>query len=190
MRPFLLLTVVLLSTLTGCARPRANISGAESDRIIRANELAALEVCRSFVRAQLDYVLADRDGDGVREYARAFVRTRKQPDGLAANSLWERIAEAHDGGTPYRGYHYRLLTRQGASAAGGVRDYLVGAHLAGGFALVSWPASYGISGRSTFLVNQSGRVLRKDLGPQTATIARAMTSYNPNPNWTAEPSVP
>ena len=39
----------------------------------------------------------------------------------------------------------------------------------GGFALVSWPAEYGISGIMTFIVNQDGVIYQKDLGLQTST---------------------
>ena len=37
----------------------------------------------------------------------------------------------------------------------------------GGFALVAWPAKYGVSGIMTFIVNQDGVVYEKDLGPYT-----------------------
>jgi len=36
----------------------------------------------------------------------------------------------------------------------------------------------------TFIVNQKGRVYQKDLGPQTARIAGAMKSYDPDQTWT------
>jgi hypothetical protein len=42
------------------------------------------------------------------------------------------------------------------------------------FALVAWPAEYGRSGVSTYIVNQMGDVYEKDLGQQTASIAKAM----------------
>ena len=37
----------------------------------------------------------------------------------------------------------------------------------GGFALVAFPAKYGNSGVMTFLVNQTGIVYQKNLGPDT-----------------------
>ena len=36
----------------------------------------------------------------------------------------------------------------------------------------------------TFIINQQGRVYEKDLGPNTAKIASAMTEYNPDSTWT------
>ena len=53
-----------------------------------------------------------------------------------------------------------------------------------GFALVAFPAKYGSSGIMTFIVNQQGRVYQKDLGPDTLSIARHMTRYNPDKSWT------
>jgi hypothetical protein len=53
----------------------------------------------------------------------------------------------------------------------------------GGFALVAWPAEYGISGVETFIVNHEGIVYGKDLGVGTAAIARQMTRFNPDKTW-------
>ena len=53
-----------------------------------------------------------------------------------------------------------------------------------GFALVAWPAEYGVTGGATFIVNQQGVVYQKDLGSDTAQIAGAMTQYNPDTTWT------
>ena len=41
----------------------------------------------------------------------------------------------------------------------------------GGFALVAYPAEYRNSGVVTFIVNHTGAVFQKDLGPDTAKIA-------------------
>ena len=61
--------------------------------------------------------------------------------------------------------------------------------MTGGFAFVAYPAEYRNSGVMTFLVDQNGIVYQKDLGPKTADIAKAMTSYNPDKTWmtTGEP---
>jgi hypothetical protein len=53
----------------------------------------------------------------------------------------------------------------------------------GGFALVAWPAEYGVSGVKTFIVNHRGVVYEKDLGPNTAASARQMTRFNPDKSW-------
>jgi hypothetical protein len=53
----------------------------------------------------------------------------------------------------------------------------------GGFALVAYPAEYRISGVMTFFVNHQGNVYEKDLGPNTASVAAAMTAFNPDKTW-------
>ena len=35
----------------------------------------------------------------------------------------------------------------------------------------------------TFLVNQNGVIYQKDLGENTATIAKQMASYDPDKTW-------
>jgi Protein of unknown function (DUF2950) len=54
-----------------------------------------------------------------------------------------------------------------------------------GFAIVAWPAHYGETGVKSFLVNQYGVVYEKNLGPSTASIAGAMTRFDPESSWTA-----
>jgi hypothetical protein len=53
----------------------------------------------------------------------------------------------------------------------------------GGFALVAYPAQYGNSGIMTFIVNQDGAVYQKNLGKNTAKIAQAMESFDPDKTW-------
>ena len=62
-------------------------------------------------------------------------------------------------------------------------DYVVKDKMIGGFALVAWPAEYGVSGIQTFLVNHTGKVYEKDLGPTTGVLARQMTRFNPGKGW-------
>ena len=57
--------------------------------------------------------------------------------------------------------------------------------LTDGFALVAWPADYQVSGVMTFIVNQDGVVFQKDLGDDTAAVAAAMTSFDPDASWVA-----
>jgi len=85
--------------------------------------------------------------------------------------------------SPYHGYYYRILTAQGADAAGGAYDYLAHGKMMGGFALVAYPAQYGNSGVMTFIVNHDGVVFEKDLGPKSAAIAKAMKTFNPDAGW-------
>jgi hypothetical protein len=55
--------------------------------------------------------------------------------------------------------------------------------MTGGFALVAWPLPYGDSGVMTFMVSHDGRLFEKDLGSNTAAIARSMTRFDPDSTW-------
>ena len=74
---------------------------------------------------------------------------------------------------------YRILTKQGAAAKGGARDYIVNGQLTKGFAFVAYPAEYRNSGVVTFIVNQDGVVYEKDLGADTAKIAEFHDGVQP-----------
>jgi hypothetical protein len=52
-----------------------------------------------------------------------------------------------------------------------------------GFAIVAYPAEYGSSGITTFMVDESGAIYEKDLGPNTTKLAEAMTAYDPDSTW-------
>ncbi|HLF22904.1 MAG TPA: DUF2950 domain-containing protein [Burkholderiales bacterium] len=170
------------------------------DRRIGRNELATIQVCLAIVDAQRDYVAKDRDSNGLLEYASKFVSTPGMHDGLywepppgeSPSPLGPLLAAAAKGGyasanpfesSPYHGYFFRILTQQGKDAPGGAYDYLVRGKLIGGFAVVAYPARYGVSGVMTFIVNHNGAVYQKDLGKNTAVIAAALTSFNPDPSW-------
>jgi hypothetical protein len=94
-----------------------------------------------------------------------------------------RLGLFRSGGTPYHGYFYKILTRQGPAASEGQEDYIVHGKMIGGFALVAYPAQYGNSGVMTFIVNYEGKVLQKDLGPGTPTLAPRIDVYNPDAGW-------
>jgi hypothetical protein len=175
-------------------------AGAEEilARRIGGDELNAIEVCRAYVDAQRDYAAKDRHADGLLEYAQKFGSSPGKRDGLywpakageEASPLGPLVASAHAEGyggkgrqAPYHGYYYKILKRQGRDAPGGAHDYVAHGRMIGGFALVAFPARYGASGIMTFTVNQDGIVYEKNLGPDSARIARAMTAFNPDASW-------
>jgi len=173
------------------------------NRRIGRSELMTLQVVRGYVEAQRDYALKDRDGDQVLEYAQRISSSPGKTDGLfwptelngEISPLGPLVAEAQEAGykssktatgpQPFHGYFFKMLTRQGKHAPGGKYDYVINGNMIGGFALVAWPAEYGESGVMTFIVNQQGRVLQKDLGANTDRIARKMSAYDPDPAWRA-----
>ena len=98
--------------------------------------------------------------------------------------MTESFAKSRDSAaTPYRGYYYHILTRQGKNAPGGAKSYIVNGKMTGGFAFVAYPAEYRSSGVMTFIVNQDGVVYQKDLGKKTEVLAKSMKGYNPNSSW-------
>jgi len=160
------------------------------ERRIGANERAAIQASLAYVDAQREYALADRDGDGVLEYAQKLVSSPGKRDGLIWSStlgddspLGENFLpkKAGDG---YRGYRFRILTAQGPAAQGGARSYLIGPSMTAGFALIAWPVKYGETGVMSFIVNSDGAVFQRDLGPGTAQAAAAVKVFNPEGGWT------
>jgi hypothetical protein len=165
-------------------------------RRVGRNEINAIDVCRGYVEAQMEYAARDRDADGILEYAQKILSAPGKKDGL----YWEGESEtlvpksfadaaavmlAAEGKKPqpYHGYFFHILKAQGPAAEGGAMDYVVKGEMIGGFALVAWPAEYGVSGVNTLIVNQSGMVYEKDLGASTAALARQMTRFNPDKGW-------
>jgi hypothetical protein len=170
-------------------------------RRIGEDEIIAIGVCRTYVQAQREYASEDRDGSGVLKFARKLKSTPGSKDGLfwpeaageVESPLGPLVAEAHAEGyggktaegkpQPFHGYHFKILTAQGASAPGGAFDYVINGNMVAGFALVAYPAHWGESGVMTFIVNQWGKVYQCNLGEQSADIALAMTEFDPDSNW-------
>jgi hypothetical protein len=170
------------------------------NRRIGRNELSTIQTLLAIADAQREYASVDRNGDGLLEYAQKFISSPGKKDGLywptkpgePDSPLGPLIGEAtregykKQAGTPtaYHGYYYRMLTSQGPAAAGGAYDYLVHKdHMIGGFAVLAYPAKYGVSGIMSFLVNQQGVVFEKNLGSDTAKSAGRITSFNPDKSW-------
>jgi hypothetical protein len=173
-------------------------------RRIGRNELGAIEVCRGYVAAQQDYALIGHDGQSAGLYAQRLMSDEGKQNGLywpvrpdalrspAGPLLAKAAAEGYSAetagrSTPYHGYLYRMLTAQGRHASGGARSYISSnGKQVGGFALVAYPAEYGRTGVKSFIVNHDGIVYEKDLGKQTAEIAREMREFDPK-GWSAAP---
>jgi hypothetical protein len=171
------------------------------NRRIGRNEIAAIRVALTYVDAQRDYFERSKQTGGTGEYAQRLISTPSQHDGLywptaegdPESPFGPLVAQAIEEGypgdivagrpIPYQGYYFRVLKGQGESAPGGAKTYVVGGQMTGGFALVAWPARFGVSGIMTFLVDQDGVVFQKDLGAATAAAAAAMTRFDPDLTW-------
>ena len=169
------------------------------NRRVGGNERNAIYVLRAYVDAQRAYAAKDRDRDGVLQYAQKVTSAPGKHDGLywpvdAAKD--EEVspfgpliadggayAKGRVAGDPYRGYYFRILTRQGKNAAGGAYSYVINGRMIAGFAMVAYPAEYGNSGVMSFIVSHNGKVYEKDLGKDSTAIGAKMTAFDPGAGW-------
>jgi len=169
------------------------------NRRIGGNELNAIATAIAYAEAQVEYASKDRDGDQVLEYAQRIGSTKGKKDGL----YWEVDPKSGEGlspfgpyvaeaknylrgrqpGDPYKGYYFKVLTRQGETPPGGRYDYVINGNMIAGFALVAFPADYGSSGIMTFAVNHQGKIYERDLGKNTHFAVNGMHEYNPDNTW-------
>jgi hypothetical protein len=174
-------------------------------RRIGRNELAVMRICHTYVAAQHVYAKHPHDGNPAGVYAATFSSEPGRQNGLywpakkgeRRSPLGDLVARAANEGRsldskagqpmPLRGYYFKILTAQGASASGGAKNYIVDGRMTGGFALVAWPAEYDITGVMTFVINQTGVLYQKDLGLETDQEVRRLTVYDPDSSWAIVP---
>jgi hypothetical protein len=167
-------------------------------RRIGKNELAAIDSCRELVEAQKQY-FARPPANLPQQFAQRLVSDEGQHNGL----YWHGASDEFDSPinpliayarqnlptdqvgehVPFNGYMFRILTRQGPHAEGGAKNYFVDGRMSAGFAFVAYPVEYRSSGVMTFIVDASGTIYEKDLGLNTAKLAQAMTTYDPDSTW-------
>ena len=169
-------------------------------RRIGRNELDVIGLCHSLVYLQRKYAGEPHDGKPAGLFAQRLRSSPGREDGLywprspgkkrsplgdlVAQAAADKFDENRSSSSPFRGYHFRVLTAQGESAPGGRRSYIQNGDMSGGFAFLAFPAKYASSGVMTFLVNQNNVVYQKDLGLETLTLAQRITEYNPDASWT------
>jgi hypothetical protein len=176
------------------------------NRHIGRNELDTIEVLHAIIAAQDEYARTVGRQGAFSSYARRFFSTPGTHDGLywpaaagePESPLGPLAAAASSGGygtgrvpddkpKPFHGYLFRILEAQGPATSGGAMDYVVGERMIGGFGVIAVPAEYGVSGIQTFLVSHAGTVYQRNLGPDTARIARGITAFDPGPGWEKVP---
>jgi len=169
------------------------------NRRVGAHERNAITVLHAYLDAQRQYASRDRAGDGVLQYAQKLASTPGKQDGLywdADESKGEEVSpfgpliaesaaylKGHKAGDAYRGYHFRILSRQGKSAPGGAYDYVINGRMIAGFAMVAYPDVYGESGVMTFIISHNGKVYEKNLGENSAQLGAKLTSFDPSAGW-------
>jgi hypothetical protein len=167
-------------------------------RRIGKNELAAIDACRELVDAQKEYFARPPAGLP-KQFAGRLVSDEGQHNGL----YWYGASDQFDSPInpliafarqnlpidkvgehiPFNGYMFRILTSQGRHAPGGAKNYIVDGKMSAGFAFVAFPVEYRSSGVMSFIVDESGTIYEKDLGPNTTKLAQAMTAYDPDSSW-------
>ena len=169
-------------------------------RRIGRNELAIMDVCAALADAQAQYYSMHHDDGSTHVFAAKFISDAGKQNGLywesaegqpksplgplAAFATNEGYSLKPDSHVPFHGYYFHMLTGQGVNVPGGAKDYIVNGKMTGGFAFVAYPAEYRNSGVMTFIINQDGVLLQKDLGADTTQTAAAMTEFNPDQTWT------
>jgi Protein of unknown function (DUF2950) len=169
-------------------------------RRVGRNELFTINVLESLAEAQAEYASEARDGESRAQFAQKILSDSGKHNGL----YWETtegepespigplVASATDQGykkdnggnpVPFHGYYYKVLTRQGKHAPGGAKNYLVDGKMINGFGFLAYPAEYRSSGVMTFMINQSGVIVQKDLGSDTAKLAGEIVEYSPDKTW-------
>ena len=168
-------------------------------RRIGRNEIATIGVLRELVAAQKEYYSKTHE-DRVKQYAQKFISDQGKHNGLYWNAINREpespigplVAYASSEGyakklsslpSPFQGYYFRVLMRQGKHASGGAKNYIVNGKMTRGFAFLAYPAEYANSGMMSFIINQDGILYQKDLGPKTADLANALDEYDPDKTW-------
>lgn len=166
-------------------------------RRIGNGELTAMAVVQAIADAEHQYF--KQAHDGVKQYTQKFVSDEGKHNGLYwpvqeghAPSPLGPVADfakalgysnAGDKPQAFNGYYFRILTKQGDSAKGGAKDYIVDGKMTGGFAILAYPVRYRDTGIMTFIMDQNGVLYQKDLGEKTDSDGSTMASYNPGEGW-------
>lgn len=124
-------------------------------RRIGENEATAIETCHALVLSKQRRETATTGDDPINRYAQTLVTAG---------------ASDEESPTPFHGYYFRMLRGQSKNGSAG-------------FAFVAYPAEYRSSGVMTFVVTQDNVVYKKDIGPDTAKLAKKMAAGRPSSSW-------
>ena len=169
-------------------------------RRIGRNELYTIDVLQELADAQQYYADLQKQSSGQPSFAEKILSDSDKRNGLywptngaePESPIGPLIADAAEQGykrnqggqpAPFHGYYYKVLTSQGADAPGGAQNYVVDGKMTRGFAFLAYPAEYRDSGVMTFMIDESGVIVEKDLGPDTEKTAQSITAFNPDSTW-------
>ncbi|MCC6426133.1 MAG: DUF2950 family protein [Phycisphaerales bacterium] len=172
------------------------LAGVEAitDMRIDFNETRTIRFLQALPAAQQQYITADHNGDGVREYASKLLSSPGKHDGLywpsegdepqspLGPSVAEGDAEAARHSTyGYNGYLFKMLPAQGPAAPGGTKSYMKNGRLTEGFAWLAYPSEYNVTGVMTFIVGPDGKVYEKDCNEDFNPAS--VTAFDPGSGW-------
>jgi Protein of unknown function (DUF2950) len=163
-------------------------------RRIGQNELFTIDVLRTLADAEHEYAatknrFAERILSTPGQQNGLYWKTAEgQPDSPIGPLVADATVEGYRRGAnntplPFHGYYYKVLTKQGKNAPGAAKNYIVDGKMTNGFAFLAFPAEYRSSGVMTFMIDQDGIIVQKDLGPDTAKLASSYTEFNPDKGW-------
>lgn len=166
-------------------------------RRIGLNELDVMVLLEAYVDLQSEFRLVDHDGDGVMEFAQSIISEPGARDGLfwpeERGFVGAALARAEvfgwsDGDQdrspePFLGYYFKILHGQTSAAVGGEASYMIGGNLVGGHAMLAFPAEYGQTGVSSFMIGENGVLYEADLGAETLDRAAGIAAYDPGDGW-------
>jgi hypothetical protein len=171
-------------------------------RRIEANEKRVTQVAQTYAAAQQQYYAMTQRGSGTGVYAKQFLSSPGKADGL----YWDRrlngiqspleplVMRAENLGYQKQsgdqallmGYYFRVLNAQGEFAPGKSQSFIdANGQMTKGFALLAYPARYGVSGNTSFIVGDEGIVYARDLGPRSTELGEKIMRFDPDPSWNA-----
>jgi hypothetical protein len=146
-------------------------AGAREIRFRRLgeNEYTAIDACHALVQASKQPGSNTTEVDRVAQYARSLINAQPaQVNSTPSNG--EGVLG------PFHGYYFRILTAQRKGGSDSDSKTV-------GLTVVAYPADYRSSGVMTFIVSQNDVVYETDLGPSTAEVVKAMTSWKRTSHW-------
>ena len=169
------------------------------NRRIGRNELAIIDVCEAAAEAQAEYYSKPHDGQKAKLYAAKFLSDPGKQNGLYwkteegqppsplgplfAFATAEGYTEIPRATHPFTAITSRRSRARPTRLPAARRNTWSMAKCPVDSPLSPIPAEYGNSGVMTFIINQDGVLLQKDLGKSTTETATAMTLFDPDPNW-------
>jgi Protein of unknown function (DUF2950) len=142
-------------------------------RRIGQNEITAIEACHALVAAERNDNAKPQADEAEIPVAALLASVQKGKSSQL-----------------FHGYYFRILASRTTNAPGPASGAVADGRPGGGVAFIAYPATYRSSGVMTFIVDGDDVVYEKDLGPDTAKLARAMTGYSPDPTWSVSNDEP